>query len=175
MQLYGVTRRVAISAAAAALAVFGTMGIAEEASIGQPQGDVILTVSGAIGVTNVGETAQFDIDMLRELGMTQIETTTIWTEGMQSFTGVELAAILETVGASGNTVHATAINDYAIDIPVDEVTGALVAYENHGEPMSVREKGPLWIVFPYDSATEYQSEVVYSRSIWQLDRLELVE
>jgi hypothetical protein len=39
--------------------------------------------------------------------------------------------------------------------------------------MSVRDKGPLWLVYPYDSAAKYQSEVVFSRSIWQLNRLEI--
>ena len=40
-----------------------------------------------------------------------------------------------------------------------------------GAPMSVRDKGPLWIVYPYDQNTDYQSEVVFSRSIWQLNRI----
>ena len=48
---------------------------------------------------------------------------------------------------------------------------ALLAFERNGKPMSVREKGPLWIVYPYDSDAKFQSEVYYSRSIWQLDRL----
>ncbi len=37
--------------------------------------------------------------------------------------------------------------------------------------MSVREKGPLWIVYPYSSSPEFQNEVIYSRSIWQLNRI----
>jgi hypothetical protein len=40
--------------------------------------------------------------------------------------------------------------------------------------MSVRDKGPLWVIYPYDS-DDYRSEVIYSRSIWQLDRLEVVQ
>ncbi|RYH00603.1 oxidoreductase, partial [Salipiger sp. IMCC34102] len=39
--------------------------------------------------------------------------------------------------------------------------------------MQVRDKGPLWIVYPYDDTPEYRSEVIYSRSIWQLDRIEV--
>jgi hypothetical protein len=38
--------------------------------------------------------------------------------------------------------------------------------------MSIREKGPLWLVYPYDLNKAYQSETIYSRSIWQLVRID---
>lgn len=40
--------------------------------------------------------------------------------------------------------------------------------------MSVRDKGPLWVIYPYDSDPALQSEVTYARSIWQLVRIEAV-
>jgi hypothetical protein len=48
-----------------------------------------------------------------------------------------------------------------------------VAYLRNGAEMSMRDKGPLWIVYPYDAKPDYQSELIYSRSIWQLDRIEV--
>ncbi len=45
----------------------------------------------------------------------------------------------------------------------------------NGETMPVRRKGPLWIVYPYDSDEAYRSEAIYSRSIWQLDRIEVTD
>jgi hypothetical protein len=41
--------------------------------------------------------------------------------------------------------------------------------------MPLRDKGPLWIVFPFDSATEFQRESIYARSIWQLNRIAVVK
>lgn len=141
------------------------------------QSEIILTVSGGIASTNDNDTAVFDLDMIKELGMTSIETTTIWTEGVQSFVGVPLTALLEAVEAEGTVIKATAVNDYAIEIPLDDPTStaALIAYENNGSVMTLRDKGPLWIVYPYDEAPQFQTEVVYSRSIWQLDRIEITE
>ncbi len=49
--------------------------------------------------------------------------------------------------------------------------GPIIAYLQNGNPMSVRDKGPLWVIYPYDDNPDYQSEVTYSRSIWQLDRI----
>jgi hypothetical protein len=42
----------------------------------------------------------------------------------------------------------------------------------NGAPLSRREKGPYWLVYPYDSDPIFQSETVYTRSIWQLVSIE---
>ena len=153
--------------------VFG--GFAEELTV--PSGEILLTVSGAVPVTNEGEAARFDMDMLRSLGETSFTTATPWTDGQQTFSGVPLKALVDLLEIPGGTLSATAINDYAVDIPVSDAVenGPIIAYLRNGEEMSVRDKGPLWIVYPYDSKEEYRAEVIYSRSIWQLDRIVVAE
>ncbi|RVV96776.1 oxidoreductase [Mesobaculum littorinae] len=145
-----------------------------------PEGEALLTVTGAITVTNDGDAAVFDREMLAALDPVTFETTTIWTDGTQSFTGVPLAQLLDRLGAEGSAVSATAVNDYAIEIPAEDwegdpdAEGPIVAYLHNDAPMSLRGKGPLWIVYPYDSDPAFRSEVIYSRSIWQLDRIEVL-
>jgi hypothetical protein len=126
-----------------------------------PNGDVILT---------------FDLEMLEALAATTIETSTIWTDGVHSFQGVSLAVLSERLGISGTNLRALAVNDYAVEIPLSDAVenGPIIAYKMDGKTMSVRDKGPLWIIYPYDSSADYRTEVVYSRSIWQLDRIEAV-
>ena len=142
-----------------------------------PEGEVILTVSGALESTNVEGTAQFDFKMLEAMSDEAFETTTIWTEGEQTFHGVPLSVLIEQLGIEGETLLATAINDYVVEIPVTDAVegGPMVAYRLNGESMSIRDKGPLWIVYPYDENEDYRTEVIYSRSIWQLDRIEAVK
>jgi hypothetical protein len=157
-------------------AVFGLVlatAAANAADLAKPTGPVVLTVSGDIAVTNGDGVARFDMAMLQALPVDEVKTTTIWTKGPQDFKGVPLKALLDLLGVKSGNLKATAINDYAVDIPVDSVkdTVPLVAYSDDGKPMSVREKGPLWIVYPYDSSADYRSELVYTRSIWQLDRI----
>ncbi|MGP1357715.1 oxidoreductase [Roseicyclus sp.] len=156
-----------------AAAVLGLAG--PVAALDPAEGEVLLTVTGAIAETNAEGAAELDLALLRSLGPVVIETTTIWTDGVQTFEGVELADLLAALGAEGTTLRAVALNDYAVDIPVSDAVegGPVVAYLRNGAPMSLREKGPLWIVYPFDSAPEYQTELVYSRSIWQLDRIEV--
>lgn len=141
-----------------------------------PTGEIVLTVTGKIGATNQDGAAVFDIDMLQAMGEVTFQTSTPWTEGVQSFSGVPLKALLQSVGVTEGTLTAKAINDYAVEIPVSDavVDGPILAYLQNGNPMSVREKGPLWVVYPYDSKDEYQAEVIYSRSIWQLISIEVL-
>lgn len=143
-------------------------------------GPVLLTVTGRIaGPEGTGDSpgvARFDAARLAALPRREFATSTIWTEGVQSFSGVELRSLIDHLGVTGGTLKITAVNDYSIQIPVSEVTagGALLADLRDGKPMTVRDKGPLWLVYPYDSASEFRNEVVYSRSVWQVDRIEVM-
>lgn len=140
-----------------------------------PSGDALLTVTGDIAVTNADGAAVFDRGMLEAMEPVEFTTTTMWTDGPQVFTGVLLLDLLTALGVTEGKIRATALNDYAVDIPVSDAVegGPIVAYLLNGEPMSVRDKGPLWIVYPYDSKRKYRTEVIYSRSIWQLHRMEV--
>lgn len=147
--------------------------VAEE--IAAATGPVVLTVTGVPG-TDEATGVEFDVEALRALGEVTIETSTPWTEGVQTFTGVPLNRLTKALGITKGMLKAAAINDYAIEIPVSDAVegGPIIAYLQNGAPMSVREKGPLWVVYPYDQNQAYQSEISYSRSIWQLVRIDVV-
>lgn len=136
---------------------------------------ILLTVTGRIAAQHGPKGASFDLAALRALPQTSFQTKTIWTEGRPTFTGVSLRVLLDRVGATGRSIHAVALNDYAVDIPVADAVegGPIVAYEIDGKALPVRNRGPLWIVYPYDARADYRSEVIYARSIWQLDRIDI--
>ncbi|MBY5970804.1 hypothetical protein KUV28_00530 [Ferrimonas balearica] len=119
------------------------------------------------------EVITYDLATLQEMPTTGFETTTIWTEGVQAFRGIRMTDFLARHGIEGGVLQLIAANDYAIEIPVDSFRpdGAILAYERNGTPMTLRSKGPLWLVYPYDSSSDFRSEVIYSNSIWQLDRI----
>lgn len=155
----------------AGLAAF--VGNAKADPLARPEGKTILTVSGKIENGNAKEGAQFDRAMLEALGMETIKTSTPWYDGVVTFEGVRLDALMKLVGAKGTTVRAIALNDYATTIPIEDFGrfGVLLALKRDGTYMTVRDKGPLFIVYPYDSDAELQSQTYYGRSAWQLSRL----
>jgi hypothetical protein len=150
-------------------------GAAAAGDLPAPTGEVVLTVKGRIAVTNAEDGAVLDIAALEAMGPVTVETSTIWTDGVQTFRGVPLATLLDFLGAEGEELIAHALNDYSVSIPLEDAVpdGPIVAFEQNGRRLSVRDKGPLWIVYPYDRQTDYQSEVIYARSIWQLAWIEV--
>ena len=148
-----------------------TLTISSVAFAGEP----ILTVTGDTAASTSDQGWQFERTDLEAMPRTIFETTTIWTDGVQRFEGVSLHALLDHIGAKSGTIRAVALNDYAVEIPTSDAVegGPIVAFLRDGQMMSVRDKGPLWIVYPYDTNEAYQSEEIYARSIWQLDRLQI--
>ena len=136
----------------------------------------VAAVAGSTVLTLLhnGKTVEFSLEDLESMPQNEFVTSTTWTEGPQTFTGVALVDFVATNRLASSRFKAYAINDYSVEIPLSDAIegGPMIAIRRNGELMSVRDKGPLWIVYPYDSDPKYQTEVIYSRSIWQLDRIE---
>lgn len=147
--------------------------LADTTALLAPKGEAVLTVTGAISETNTQDSAVFDEAMLRELGETTIETSTVWTDGVHKYTGVSLKTLLDRLGVTQGKLEMVAVNDYLVEVPVTDAVdgGPIIAYAVDGAQMSLRDKGPLWLIYPYDSDAKYRTEEIYARSIWQLDRI----
>lgn len=147
----------------------------------QPTGPVILTVTGAIERGNARDAqgrivAHFDQAMLEALGQSGFTTSTPWHKGVVRFDGVPGKAVMEAVMAKRSGIaQAVALNDYASSVPVEDFLQhkLLLALKLNGAYMTVRDKGPLFIVYPYDSDAALRQETYYTRSVWQLRRLDI--
>jgi hypothetical protein len=143
-----------------------------------PSGVPILTVTGAIAVMNATMAngkgaAVFDRAMLAALPKSTIRTTTPWTEGEQTFEGVLVRDVLRQVGAKGSSVDVAAIDDYRIDIPMEDFNSfdVLLVYAIGGVDLPDNDKGPLWIVYPFSSDPTLNKDIFFARSVWQVDRM----
>jgi hypothetical protein len=161
---------------AAVLAVLSVEPVTAQ-TLSAPTDDAILTVSGAITNTNADGALVLDAGLIASLPQHEFTTSTIWTEGKATYSGVLLQDLLAVIGASGTIVKLTALNDYQITMPVADAAadGPLLAVLVDGKPMSVRDKGPVWLIYPYDDNAAYRTEQTYARSIWQLNRIEITD
>lgn len=175
MSVTTITRR-RFGACAAAIVPAAALMPARDAmaeTLATPKERLILTVSGKIKNTNVGDTAVFDRGMLEALGMRSFETHTPWYDQKARFEGPLMTRVLDAVGAYGDRVMALALNDYATEIPISDFNrfGTILAMKRDDVYLSVREKGPLFVVYPYDSDTELKQQKYYGRSAWQVAQL----
>lgn len=140
-----------------------------------PTGPVVLSVTGKITRTNADGMANFDMAMLDRLGRKIISTSTPWTDGTQEFGGVLVRDVLDAAGARGETVDAIALNDYSYTIRIKDFRDypVLIASTLNGEPMRVRDKGPLWIIYPMDQFKELRKPEIEYRMVWQLRTLDV--
>jgi hypothetical protein len=157
------------------MAAFLASGLAWATTLGQPVEKPILTVSGKIANANKDGTAQFDRAMLESMGMVSFTTGTPWYKEPVSFEGVPLAKVMQAVGAKGDKLVAIALNDYSAELPMEDIAkyNVILALKRDGEYMPVRDKGPIFIVYPYDSNPDLKNQKYYSRSVWQVARIEV--
>lgn len=142
-------------------------------ALDKPADKVVLTISGQVSVVNDGKAAAFSMDMLGKLPQHTVSTKSPWYPAGAAFTGPLLRDVLAAAGAKGSKITAVALNDYKTTIPFEDALKheVILARLMNGKPMPVRDKGPLFIVYPLDSKPELQSQVYYNRSAWQLSRL----
>lgn len=154
----------------------GTRVDAGHCALPPPQGPILLEIAvetveprHRAGVRVVA----LDRHALESMPQDGFNTTTLWTTGEQAFQGVRLTTMLRCLGVATGTVTLRASNAYLVDIPVASLRedGALIALRRNGTPMSTRDLGPLWLVFPYDGDPAFQTEMTYAQSVWHLDHI----
>lgn len=132
----------------------------------------VLTISGKTAKTASGN-LHLTLSEFESIGMSELETTTPWHKEKTRFSGVSGKKLSEYLKVTGSNVYAKALNDYEVVLPVSDllIDGMILATRIDDIPLSVRTKGPIFLVYPFDQKPELKSEVIYGRSIWQLRAL----
>jgi hypothetical protein len=153
----------------------GLLALGRAQALEPPTGPVVLTLSGQVRSPNVGREARFDMAMLERLPQTSFSTRTPWYAQARRFTGPLLRDVLRAAGAHGSVLRARALNDYRVDIPFQDAQrfDMIIARLLDGAPMPVRDRGPLFVIYPFDAHGELRNATYYSRSAWQLRAIEV--
>ena len=139
----------------------------QAAELGQPAGQVVLTVAGDVGATNRGpyddfedgffkhherkfdKAAAFDLAMLEGLGMHEVTVAySGWPKAFR-FEGPWLKDVLAAAGASGKDLSVLALDGFASDISAADVAAYdwIVAVKRDGRYLDIGQRGPTWIVY----------------------------
>ncbi len=136
--------------------------------------DVLLTISSEL--SSSGGPIQLTRSELTTLPQVEVQTTTEWTDGRPVFEGPLARDVIERMPSNGEKVaNAIALNDFSVEIPLSDFEryNVILALRMNGRELSLRDKGPIWIVYPRDEHNELLDPSFNSRWIWQLDRLQL--
>ena len=140
---------------AAALLILPTIGAAQ----------TILTVS------TPEQSATYTLEELLALPQTTVVTTNDYVDTATTFQGPRLRAVLEPLNVGPDaTLKMVALNDFSSSVPAVDAFDydVILAVLRDGEPMSVRDKGPIWVIYPMDDHAELRDEAFNGRLVWQL-------
>jgi len=134
--------------------------------------DPVLTLRGAGGS---GEARTFSMTDLEALGTVEIVTKTPWNERPSRFFGIPLRRLLELGGPGKTQLTVIALNDYSATLPAEQVRRypIILATRRDGERMEIRNKGPLWVIYPLDAHPELDIPANHARMVWQVTALNL--
>ena len=137
--------------------------------------DTLLSIQS---VKNSGckSTTQLSDAQLLALPQQQFVTHHSWSDDAESFSGPLLQDVLDTTCNNAEKIKLTALNDYAIDMDFSEVKKyqPIVALSVNGKRLSVREKGPLWVMLPLDEH-KISDRSLDGIMIWQLSDITILK
>ncbi|MBZ0130642.1 MAG: molybdopterin-dependent oxidoreductase [Rhodobacteraceae bacterium] len=138
-------------------------------------GSITLSQELEVAPVSGGTSMVLSLDDLRDLGETELRTGNEFVDGERLFRGPLVRDVLRHAGADNATlVRLTAANDYQVEIAAEEFMKyeVILALSMDGVPLSMRDKGPIWVIYPISSHAELQDPVFNNRLIWQLVKLE---
>lgn len=116
---------------------------------------------------------EVDCQLLETLPVETIVTDTPWTDGPSEFTGYSLYEIWQVLGLPGRSVRAQALDDYSATLcwSTIQMYRPILATTQDGLPLSVRTRGPYWLLLPFNDHPEIQSDEYFFKAVWQLSTL----
>jgi hypothetical protein len=129
------------------------------------------TAQTVLTVIHDDATIEYDLAALQALPQTEYTTENGFIDNTSLFSGPLLRDVLELSDLlDEDTITLKAANDYEISYPVSDATDydVIIATKMDGDEMSVREKGPLWLMYPFSDFPELSDGIFKSRIIWQL-------
>jgi hypothetical protein len=146
-------------------------GLAGPALAGQP----IYVITGNIAAEH-GPAKAIAAEDLETIGYREIDTRVL-TLGDQKrhVKGVLARDVIKYAGGKGESLKIQALDGYAIDIPMSDIEDydVVIATEIDGKKLSVRDRGPAWMIYPVSQHPELDESVYESRSVWQIKSIEI--
>lgn len=139
------------------------------------EGKIILTVTGEIKHTNQAGRAEFDRHLLESLEQIEVTTHNPWFEGNNRYYGPLGRALIKAVGAEEATrMKISSINGFIAEIPISDFIeyDVIFALKKNGQYQRIRDRGPIFTIYPFDQHPHLNTEMHYNRSVWQVKTIE---
>lgn len=121
-----------------------------------------------------GQELTFTREELESLPQTTFTTSTPWTKGTHTYQGPKLHFITTKLPQTVHTIRIYAINGYSYDIEIQELHKYpfVLATQQDGKNLTLRNKGPLWVLLPFDQNPSFTSKHrLLNQAVWQVNKI----
>lgn len=134
---------------------------------------VVLSVYGDIRVNDRHyDQMDFTLSELQALTQSDITTAHPWSIAPQHYHGVDMNALFGLLFNHRRvlSIQLEALNDFsvAVDWSQIEAFSPILAWQEDEQVMTRRNKGPLWLVLPFDQVPKVQQADFLHFMVWQL-------
>lgn len=135
----------------------------------------LLTINGA---NEMGEQVSIELSAedFADMEQVTVETANDYVDGVASFSGPLLRSVLSDLDfGPDSSLNVTASNDYMTTVPAQEILDydVILATKMNGVDLSLRDRGPIWIIYPMSDNPELQDAKYNDRLVWQLIRVDV--
>lgn len=134
---------------------------------------VILSVYGDIRINDRHyDQMDFTLSELQAFTQSNITTAHPWSTEPQSYLGVDMNALFGSLFSNRRvlSLQLEALNDFSVAVDWSQVApfSPILAWQENGKIMTRRNKGPLWLMLPFDRASKVQQANFLHLMAWQL-------
>lgn len=123
------------------------------------------------------QTMEYTDEEILALDQVEIATDNDYVDETAVFSGPRLRDVFgdQEIG-SEDMIRLRALNDYSTEMPASEALDydVILALSMNGERLSVRDKGPIWVIYPMSEHEELREPRFNDRLVWQLSSVELL-
>lgn len=111
----------------------------------------------------------FSEKQLQELPQHTFKTRHTWAAEAQEFTGPLLADVLKLICPSAQNLYLRSLDQYSVMVNFKKILNyqAILALKINGKTLSIREKGPLWLMIDTDGH-KVPTRSLDNLFVWQL-------
>ncbi|MBD1574469.1 hypothetical protein HC725_14495 [Vibrio sp. S17_S38] len=133
------------------------------------QAEVLLTLESSSGYRKI-----LSREELEALPQESFTTSTPWTKNPHTYQGPRLSLVTSNFPQPFQSIKVYGINGYAYDIKEKELKKYpfILAMKQDGKRMALRNKGPLWVLLPFNQYPKVDSiDEMLNKFVWQVNRI----
>lgn len=130
-----------------------------------------------VNSTSASISEEYTLQQLQQLPQYEIKTSIPWSNSVHTFKGPSLEDVLALANAKGQWLTMSALDSYKISFDYQRIKKfqPILALQVDGKLLTVRTKGPIWVILPLDKYEALDAAVYHDFMVWQLVKLDVEE